>query len=59
MSVPHSNSRMTSDCPLRDIELTRFTFFTTPSASSIGFEMRFSISAGAAPVYSVRMVSVG
>ena len=50
---------MTSDRSGRETELTRTTPVTTPTASSMGSEMRFSISFGAAPTYSVRTVRVG
>jgi hydrophobic/amphiphilic exporter-1 (mainly G- bacteria), HAE1 family len=53
------NSMITSDWPERDTERTERTLRTTPAASSIGREMRFSISVGAAPGSSVRIVSVG
>jgi hypothetical protein len=59
MSVPQENSTITSDCPERDTERTDRTLRTTPAASSTGREMRFSISEGAAPGSSVRMVTVG
>ena len=59
MSVPHSNSTMTSDSPGRETELTRTTRLTTPTSPSIGSEISRSISAGAVPGYSVRMVIVG
>ncbi len=59
MSVPHRNSIVTSDWPERDTERTTRTLRTTPTVSSIGFVIRFSISAGAAPVSSVRTVRVG
>ena len=59
MSVPHSNSTITSDNPGRETELTRTTRLTTPTSPSIGSEISRSISAGAVPGYSVRMVIVG
>ena len=59
MSVPQVNSMITSDWPERDTERTERTLRTTPAASSTGREIRFSISVGAAPGSSVRMVSVG
>jgi hypothetical protein len=59
MSVPQANSRITSLWPVRETERMRRRFLTTPTASSTGSVIRFSISAGAAPVYSVRTVSVG
>ena len=49
MSVPQVNSMITSDWPERDTERTERTLRTTPAASSIGREIRFSISVGAAP----------
>ena len=59
MLVPHANSSTTSLWPVREIDLSLRRFFTTPTASSTGSVIRVSISAGAAPVYSVRTVSVG
>ena len=59
MFVPHSNSRITSETPGREIELVRTTPETTPTASSTGLETRYSTSPGAEPGYSVRMVRVG
>ena len=59
MSVPQANSSTTSLWPVREIERSLRTPFTTPTASSTGSLTRVSISAGAAPVYSVRTVSVG
>jgi hypothetical protein len=59
MSVPQANSRITSDWPVRETECSLRRFLTTPTASSIGSVISVSISAGAAPVYSVRTVSVG
>ena len=59
MSVPQMNSRITSDWPERDTERTWRTFLMMPTASSIGLVSRFSISTGAAPVSSVRIVIVG
>ena len=48
---------ITSDWPERDTERTERTLRTTPAASSMGREIRFSISVGAAPGSSVRIVS--
>ena len=59
MSVPQANSSTTSLCPVRETERIVRTPLTTPSASSTGSLTRVSISCGAAPVYSVRTVSVG
>ena len=59
MSVPHANCSTTSLCPVRETELSLRRFLTTPTASSTGSAISVSISAGAAPVYSVRTVSVG
>ncbi len=59
MSVPQANSSTTSLCPVRDTDFSRRSPLTTPTASSTGSVTRVSISAGAAPVYSVRTVSVG
>ncbi len=59
MLVPQANSRITSDWPVRETEWILRRFLTTPIASSTGCEIRFSISSGAAPSYSVRTVSVG
>ena len=59
MSVPQTNSRITSDCPDRETERTWRTLRMIPTASSTGRVIRFSISSGAAPVSSVRTVSVG
>ena len=59
MSVPQANSSTTSDWPVRETEWTLRTFLTTPTVSSTGWLIRFSISSGAAPSYSVRTVSVG
>ena len=50
---------VTSDCPERETDRTRRTLRTTPTASSIGLVRRFSTSTGAAPVNSVRTVTVG
>jgi hypothetical protein len=49
----------TSETSGLDLELTRTTFDIMPTASSIGLDIRFSISLGAAPGYSVRTVNVG
>ncbi len=57
--VPQANSSTTSLCPVREIDLSLRRFLTTPTASSTGSVTSVSISAGAAPVYSVRTVSVG
>ena len=43
----------------RELDVTRTTPLTTPTAFSIGRVIRFSISIGAAPSYSVRTVSDG
>ena len=59
MSVPQANSSTTSLCPVRETDLSLRRFFTTPTASSTGSVISVSISAGAAPVYSVRTVTVG
>ena len=59
MSVPQPNSRVTSLRSGREEETTRTTLFTTPTPFSIGRVMRFSISPGAAPSYSVRTLSEG
>ena len=59
MSVPQANSRITSLWPVREMELSLRRPFTTPTASSTGSVISVSISEGAAPVYSVRTVSVG
>ena len=59
MLVPQANSSTTSLCPVRDTDLSLRRFLTTPTASSTGSLISVSISAGAAPVYSVRTVSVG
>lgn len=59
MFVPQANSSSTSLWPVRDTERSRRRPLTTPTASSTGSVSRFSISLGAAPVYSVRTVSVG
>ena len=59
MSVPQANSSTTSLWPVRDTDLSLRRPLTTPTASSTGSEIRVSISDGAAPVYSVRTVSVG
>ena len=59
MSVPQANSSTTSLCPVRDTDFSLRRFLTTPSASSAGSLISVSISAGAAPVYSVRTVNVG
>ena len=49
MSVPHANESTTSDWPARDVDVTLRTPFTTPMASSMGFETSCSTSPGAAP----------
>ena len=54
-----SVSSTTSLCPVRETDFNLRTPFTTPTASSTGSVISVSISAGAAPVYSVRTVSVG
>ena len=59
MSVPQANSSTTSLCPVRDTDLSLRRPLTTPTASSTGWLISVSISVGAAPVYSVRTVSVG
>ena len=59
MSVPQANSSTTSLWPVRETDLSLRRFLTTPTASSTGSEISVSISDGAAPVYSVRTVSVG
>ncbi len=59
MSVPQANSSTTSLWPGREIECSLRRPLTTPTASSTGSVTRFSISEGAAPVYSVRTVRVG
>ena len=59
MSVSQPNSSVTSLRSGREEDTTRATLFTTPTASSIGRVIRFSISLGAAPSYSVRTVSEG
>ena len=59
MSVPQANSRTTSLWPVRDTDFSLRRPFTTPTASSTGSVISVSISTGAAPVYSVRTVSVG
>ena len=59
MSVPQTNSSVTSDWPERDTERTWRTLRMMPTASSTGRVISFSISSGAAPGSSVRTVSVG
>ncbi|MNM47546.1 hypothetical protein D3C81_585170 [compost metagenome] len=59
MLVPQANSSTTSLWPVRDTDFSLRRFLTTPTASSTGWVIRVSISVGAAPVYSVRTVSVG
>ena len=59
MLVPQANSSTTSLWPVREIDLSLRRFLTTPTASSTGSVISVSISAGAAPVYSVRTVRVG
>ena len=59
MLVPQANCSTTSLCPVRETEVSRRRFLTTPTDSSTGSDSSVSISAGAAPVYSVRTVSVG
>ncbi len=59
MSVPQANSSTTSLCPVRETDFSLRRFLTTPTACSIGSLTSVSISAGAAPTYSVRTVSVG
>ena len=59
MSVPQPNSSVTSLRSGRDEETTRTTLLTTPTAFSMGRVIRFSISLGAAPSYSVRTFSDG
>ena len=59
MSVSHSNSRTTSDCPARLIELMLTRCGTMPNSRSSGREISVSTSSGAVPGNSVRTVSVG
>ena len=59
MSVPHTNSSVTSDWPARDTERTWRTLRMMLTASSTGRVTSVSSSSGAAPGSSVRMVSVG
>ena len=59
MLVCQANSTVTSESSARETEEMRTTLSTTPQVSSIGLEMMFSISEGAVPGYSVRMVRVG
>ena len=59
MFVPQENSSVTSLLSARELEMTRCTLLTTPAAFSIGFVTSVSISDGAAPSYSVLIVSDG
>ena len=59
MFVPQENSRVTSLMSARELEMTRLTPLTTPTASSTGRVIRVSISTGAAPSYPVWTVSEG
>ena len=59
MSVPQANSSTTSLWPVRDTERSLRRFLTTPTACSTGSVISVSTSDGAAPMYSVRTVSVG
>ena len=47
--MPQENSRVTSLMSARELEMTRLTPLTTPTASSTGRVIRVSISTGAAP----------
>ena len=49
MLVPQANSRVTSETSVRELELTRLTPETTPTAFSMGRVTRLSTSTGAAP----------
>ena len=59
MSVPQTNSSVTSDWPARDTERTTRTLRMMLTASSTGRDTSVSTSSGAAPGNSVRIVSVG
>ena len=59
MSVFHSNSRTTSDCPALLIELMRTSWRTMPSSCSRGRDTSDSTSSGAVPGNSVRTVIAG
>jgi hypothetical protein len=49
MLVPQLNSRVTSLTSVRELEITRTTLLTTPTAFSTGRVMRLSTSIGAVP----------
>jgi hypothetical protein len=59
MFVSQPNSRVTSPTSARELETTRTTLLTTPTAFSTGRVIRLSISRGAAPSYVVRTVIDG
>ena len=59
MLVSQPNSSVTSLVSERELEMTRTTLLTTPTAFSMGLVMRLSTSDGAVPSNSVFTVSDG
>ena len=57
VGVPQPNSRVTSLVSERELETTRTTLLTTPTAFSMGLLIRLSTSEGAVPSNSVRTES--